>query len=81
METAFELRCAHSTRAGLDHDLLEAGTRPFDLTCEIPIRAHLFEVEPDEAVLLLSIHHVAADGWSLGVISRDLVRARKFATE
>ncbi|MGW0246372.1 non-ribosomal peptide synthase/polyketide synthase [Nocardia goodfellowii] len=44
----------------------------FDITVEIPIRADVFRCGDDECVLLLLIHHIAGDGWSMGPLLRDL---------
>ena len=44
----------------------------FDLSLDIPLRAALFVLGESESVLLLTLHHIAADGWSLGPLSRDL---------
>jgi amino acid adenylation domain-containing protein len=47
----------------------------FDIELELPIRARLFTLAPTEHVLLLLIHHIACDGWSLGPLLRDLSQA------
>ncbi|XMN11085.1 amino acid adenylation domain-containing protein [Streptomyces griseobrunneus] len=46
--------------------------RPFDLTAEPPIRAVLARESPDLAHLVLVIHHVAGDGYSLNVLAEEL---------
>src|SRR5262249_22095344 len=51
-----------------------AGQRPFDLARELPLRAHVFALSEHEHVLLLVLHHIAGDGWSLAVLGRDLSR-------
>ncbi|AUS79775.1 non-ribosomal peptide synthetase [Actinoalloteichus sp. AHMU CJ021] len=59
----------------LDRVLTEAARVPFDLACEPPLRAALYLLGPDEAVLLVLLHHIAGDGWSLGPLSADVVAA------
>ncbi|GAA1619570.1 condensation domain-containing protein [Actinoplanes couchii] len=53
----------------------EASERPFDLERDLPLRAWLFALGPREHVLLLLIHHIVSDGWSLEPLTRDLARA------
>ncbi|MEU8993199.1 condensation domain-containing protein, partial [Streptomyces sp. NPDC048558] len=61
--------------AGLDRALETAARHEFDLLGETPIRCTLFELAPDEHVLLVLLHHVAGDGWSVPVLIRDLLDA------
>ncbi|HEX2324174.1 MAG TPA: condensation domain-containing protein, partial [Chloroflexota bacterium] len=49
----------------------EAGA-PFDLAAGPLLRAALLRLGPAEHVLLLTLHHVVADGWSMDVLLREL---------
>ena len=49
--------------------------RPFDLATDLMLRAALLVVADEEHVLLLTLHHIAADGWSLGILWRELAAA------
>ncbi|HEY9907622.1 MAG TPA: amino acid adenylation domain-containing protein, partial [Thermosynechococcaceae cyanobacterium] len=46
--------------------------RPFNLTTDPLLRVTLLQFDPTESVLLLTLHHIVADGWSLGVLIREL---------
>ncbi|MET3987963.1 amino acid adenylation domain-containing protein [Streptomyces sp. PvR034] len=49
-----------------------AALRPFDLAVEPGFRATLVRVAAEEHVLVLALHHIVADGWSLDLLMRDL---------
>ena len=62
---------------GWSQDLLRqaidaAASHPFHLATEIPLRATLFRISADENVLVAVAHHIAADGWSITPLTRDL---------
>ncbi|MBE9159372.1 amino acid adenylation domain-containing protein [Nodosilinea sp. LEGE 06152] len=46
--------------------------RPFNLTTDSLLRVTLLHFDAAESVLLLTMHHIVADGWSLGVLIREL---------
>ncbi|MGK4578986.1 non-ribosomal peptide synthase/polyketide synthase [Kitasatospora sp. HPMI-4] len=69
------LPVVESGAAELPARLAEAARRGFDLATEPPVRAELFALGRDEHVLLVVVHHIAADGWSMGPLARDLATA------
>jgi hypothetical protein len=46
--------------------------KPFDLAADSLFEATLFRISEQRHLLLLVVHHIVADGWSLGIISKDL---------
>ncbi|WP_416875596.1 non-ribosomal peptide synthase/polyketide synthase [Kitasatospora sp. SC0581] len=74
-EAAVPLTVRAAGEAEVPALLREAAVRGFDLTSEVPLRAELFAVAPDEHVLLLVMHHIVGDGWSMGPLARDLATA------
>ncbi|QDL09660.1 non-ribosomal peptide synthetase [Brasilonema octagenarum UFV-E1] len=50
----------------------EQAQRPFDLTTEALIRATLVVLSETEHALLMCMHHIVFDGWSMGVFVQEL---------
>ncbi len=64
---------AASDRERISQQLSTAeAQRPFNLTTDSLLRVTLLQFAPTEAVLLLTMHHIVADGWSLGILIREL---------
>ncbi|MCP2343571.1 non-ribosomal peptide synthase/polyketide synthase [Actinomadura rupiterrae] len=61
-----------TTESDLNRTITADLNRGFDLTTEPPWRTTLLTLAPGEAVLLVVAHHIAVDGWSMGVLARDL---------
>ncbi|MGW2774540.1 amino acid adenylation domain-containing protein [Streptomyces olivaceoviridis] len=55
--------------------LAAEAAEPFDLAARIPVRSRLFALGDGTHVLVLTLHHIAADGWSFGPLARDLTTA------
>jgi hypothetical protein len=52
--------------------LRELSREPFDLSCDLMLRATLLELGRDDHVLLVSMHHIAADAHSEGVLFSEI---------
>ena len=52
--------------------LQQENQSPFNLELEPPIRAKLFQLGTTEYVLLVLLHHIAADGWSMTIFAQEL---------
>ncbi|MFO0851777.1 MAG: condensation domain-containing protein [Gemmataceae bacterium] len=50
----------------------DEGGRPFDLTAGPLLRVRLLRLAADRHALLLTVHHIVADGWSTGVLLDEL---------
>ncbi|MFJ5515427.1 condensation domain-containing protein, partial [Pectobacterium jejuense] len=61
---------ARATRVA---ELAEQEARaPFDLTQGPLIRGQLLQLDDDTHILLLTQHHIISDGWSIGILAREL---------
>src|SRR5690606_32053686 len=50
----------------------EEAATPFNLNTDLPIRLKLLRLEERRHLLLMTIHHIAFDGWSMGIFLREL---------
>ncbi|MFE7812766.1 amino acid adenylation domain-containing protein [Streptomyces sp. NPDC057433] len=58
-----------------------AALRPFDLAREPAFRATLVRAAADDHVLVLGMHHIVSDGWSLDLVVRDLAELYRARTQ
>ncbi len=79
----FELRVVHAgDQAGAEQRIREEVRRPFNLAGEEPLmRAMLLRVRSDEHLLVLNLHHIVADEWSLKILFRELREFYKAGVE
>ncbi|MVU81573.1 amino acid adenylation domain-containing protein [Nocardia sp. ET3-3] len=59
----------------VDTALITLLSKGFDLTRETPLRVGILRIAPDRTVLTLAVHHIAADGWSMAPLARDVMYA------
>ncbi|MEV8371261.1 amino acid adenylation domain-containing protein [Kribbella sp. NPDC056861] len=62
----------HWTEEQLDEAVRTAHREPFDLASGPLVRVRVYQVAPGEAVVLLTLHHVVCDFWSLGILVAEL---------
>jgi amino acid adenylation domain-containing protein len=52
--------------------LQQESQRPFNLASDTMLRGCLIQLAPQQHILLLVIHHIAADAWSMGILWKEL---------
>ena len=69
-----DLRCLHKNDRDSETARLarEEAHRPFDLSKSPSFRSTLLLLDRETSALLLTLHHIVADGWSVGVLMREL---------
>jgi amino acid adenylation domain-containing protein len=72
VETDLTPRSHGEIDAGIDRALAASIRRPFDLSRGPMLRALLLRIDADEHILLLVMHHIACDGWSMDILRREL---------
>ena len=45
---------------------------PFNLSTDLLLRVTIFQLDSSDSILLLSLHHIIADGWSIGVLIKEI---------
>ncbi|WP_245717619.1 non-ribosomal peptide synthetase [Nocardia jejuensis] len=70
-----ELAVTPASPEEIEQRLIEIATAGFDVTAAPPMRIRLFELAPEEHVLIVVMHHISADGYSVVPMTRDLVQA------
>ncbi|GHJ11330.1 hypothetical protein TPA0907_56970 [Micromonospora humidisoli] len=61
-----------ATHGELDRLVRQEATRPFDLARGPLLRLTIVALAPEEHVLLITMHHIVTDTWSVGVMFREL---------
>ncbi len=56
----------------LEKEVRQAINIPFNLEIAPLIRGNLWQLAPTEYVLLITMHHIVSDGWSIGIFYQEL---------
>ena len=59
----------------------EEGKKPFDLTRGPLLRATLVQFSPEKYLLILAMHHIITDGWSISILFRELTNCYEAFTK
>ncbi|RDI67055.1 amino acid adenylation domain-containing protein [Nocardia pseudobrasiliensis] len=74
-EAAIELPVVEVSEAQVPQAVSALAAQGFELSAEAPLRARLLRLSADEHVLVLVVHHIAMDGWSLEPLAADVAAA------
>jgi hypothetical protein len=76
-----DLRGREDREAEVRRHTEQSARQPFDLTRGPLVRASLLRLADEEHLLLFCMHHIATDGWSMGVLFRELGALYEALTE
>src|SRR6266851_833309 len=71
-EVGLDLPVTDVAAEELEGVVSQAAAGVFDLAVEVPLRVALLRVGPGVHVLVVVVHHIAGDGWSMGPLARDI---------
>ena len=74
-EAAVRFKVVPTAVADAELAVAAAASHIFDLASELPVRAWVLELTADKSILVLVVHHIVSDGWSGGLLARDLSTA------
>ncbi|SNT48375.1 non-ribosomal peptide synthetase [Rhodococcoides kyotonense] len=73
--TGVALRYLSITETAVASHVARVALQPFDLATSVPLRVELIALGPEVHVLVVVLHHICADGASVGPLIGDLVSA------
>ncbi len=74
-QTVPNLMPVPTSASDIQRQVFTLASTTFDVTVDVPIQARLFEIGPREHVIAMVVHHISADGWSMGPLARDIMIA------
>jgi len=61
----------HLRQGRLTQCIADEAHRVFDLSCDLMLRAQLIKIATDEHIVLVTMHHIASDGWSMSILINE----------
>lgn len=77
----WDLSASNDPEKQLEKLIRQLRSEPFDLASGPLFRLRLYKLGPEKRVLVMILHHIVADGWSLGFLIRDFLAAYQAARE
>ncbi|QDQ90991.1 amino acid adenylation domain-containing protein [Rhodococcus sp. WB9] len=74
-EVHLDLTPVEVSQRSVDGEVLSFLSAGFDVTVDAPVRGRLLKVGEHEHVLVMAVHHISADGFSLAPLARDVATA------
>ncbi len=63
---------AQQQQASIHQLVLEDAATPFDLANDVLLRSQIIKLAEQQYVVLFNMHHIASDGWSMGVLIKEI---------
>src|SRR5665213_1364270 len=60
-------------KAGLSQYIATLVNKPFDLSADYLLRADLIRLDKEEHILVVTMHHIASDGWSTSILVKEVM--------
>ncbi|HVU96082.1 MAG TPA: amino acid adenylation domain-containing protein [Puia sp.] len=71
--TVEDVPCLCDDPGGLRTSVEELVSRPFDLARDHPLRVHLMRIAESEYILVVVMHHIASDAWTVPILIKELI--------
>jgi amino acid adenylation domain-containing protein len=72
---AVTIEVTEVAEAEIEERIRRVAAPGFDLSTTVPLRAHLLRLDAQDHVLVMVVHHIAMDGWSLEPLAVDVAAA------
>ena len=80
-QLSLDVTYSHSNKELLQRHVEKLIQKPFDLSSDDMMRASLISLSDQEHLLILVIHHIASDGWSISIAVKEIIELYASFTE